>query len=512
MSVAPTLLRFALLIAVAAAIAAPAAHAFDTAAHFDVTGDALRSEGFGEPAVQTTQVNNWFQDLYVNSGDIPQSGHAAWWKVLFATRWWLGEVEDWSPRVIEAASSSHFDSHDGGWGYRNTQSIEGEFDRLLRATVRVCRAARPSNPLRCLTALGASLHEVQDFYAHTNWVETRYGRRPGIEGPGWSQRGFGTAPTWFDIPADLRNAARVYTNGPKDGKIDYRDPLYGRSHGAWKSDSNKNLATSMNKDWPGRPLYLEAYLSAYFATRQWTQAVRGAVGDDAFWSRMRTFAPAGSTQAALRHDVRRGARGMSYWVGHWQGEGEPRFGEAPGPGGSLDDAYSASKEYFARSPTIFRRTFERVVPLLHGDSGPLRVVIPASRPLRNRTQFVRLRITKLKGTGAGDVGPDEADFYALAGIGGQPYLSAFLHGYDSFSFRRPHYPFTFLKAVDVGARFLEPLHDLQVEVTTANDEGAGTDDNVYLRINDTTRFQLDKVGSDDFERGDRATYSLRVDA
>src|SRR5262245_61100508 len=503
---------FGAAFAAIAALAAGTARGFDTGAHFDITGDALRAEGFTSFAVQTAQVSNWFQDLYVNAGDIPQSGHASWWKVLFATRWWRGEVENWSPRVIEAAAESHFDSHGGGWGYRQKQSIEAEFDRLLRATVKICRAGRPALPLDCLTALGASLHQVQDFYAHSNWVETRFRERPGIEGPGWARRGFGSVPTWFDIPKAVRASARAYTNGPPSGKLDFKDPLLGRKHGNWKSDANVNLATSMNKDWVGRPLYLEAYMTAYFATRQWIEAVRGGVNDSAFWNRVRSFRPTGRGFLDLRHEMYNGARGMSYWVGHWQGEGEPRFADAPGPGGSLDDAYSASKDYFARSKTIFRRTYERVVPLLHQEPGPLSVAVPPSRAIQSRTQFVRLRITNLKSRGAGDIGPDEADFYVRAGVGGQSYLSAFLHGYDSFAFKRPHYPFTFLRAVDLGVGFLEPVHDFQVEVITARTDGAGTDDDVYLRINDTTRFKLDKIGHDDFERGDRETYSLRVDA
>ena len=71
------------VIAAALALAsAPSALAFDTAPHFDITGDAFTAEGFGRDAVRLAQVNNWFVDLYVNAKATPASGHAPWWKTL----------------------------------------------------------------------------------------------------------------------------------------------------------------------------------------------------------------------------------------------------------------------------------------------------------------------------------------------------------------------------------------------------------------------------------------------
>ena len=39
-------------------------------------------------------------------------------------------------------------------------------------------------------------------------------------------------------------------------------------------NDNKSLEKGVNKDWPGRPGYDDAYMSAYFATRQWLRALR----------------------------------------------------------------------------------------------------------------------------------------------------------------------------------------------------------------------------------------------
>ncbi len=501
-------------IVAAGAIAAPGAQAFDSGPHFDINRDAFGAEGFGRDAVRTAQVSNWFVDLYENAGSTPQSGHASWWKALLTKSFWKGEVEHWSPTVLDAVRRSHFDSVGGGWGYHRPGSYENEFNRLLRATVKICREARP-DPLQCLIAVGASTHQVHDFYAHSNWAETRFREIPGIDGPGWEARGYGTAPAWFDIPVQVRTnpAERVYSNGDSSEKVSLSDPLFGRKHGGWKTDNNVNLATSMNKDWPGRPRYREAYMAAYFATRQWIAAVRDSLADEPFWARVRSYAPPTATlRRQLTKDLRQGAFSMSFWAGHWYGEGSTRFSGDAGPGGSLDDLFNAADDYFAGRTSTYRRRFEQVIVGLRDLAAQTPVApVKSTHDMQLDTQFVSLKTTYLKGLGAGDIGPDEADFYVQGSIAGQPFTSAFLHGYDSFSFRQPSRPFTFLKAVSRGATMPEPLRYLRVEIRTANVSGAGTDGDVYLRVNAGKRFALDKLVYDDFERGDVDSYSLPVD-
>src|SRR5437870_3006933 len=59
------------IVAVVLAIPAPAT-AFDTGHHFDMTEDALRTEGFGSTAIRMVQLNNWFVDYY-SLNPIPDS-------------------------------------------------------------------------------------------------------------------------------------------------------------------------------------------------------------------------------------------------------------------------------------------------------------------------------------------------------------------------------------------------------------------------------------------------------
>ena len=52
---------------------------------------------------------------------------------------------------------------------------------------------------------------------------------------------------------------------------------------------------------------------------------------------------------------------------------------------------------------------------------------------------------------------------------------------------------------------------MTVEIRTSSSLFSGTDDDVYLRISPTLRFALDKRLYNDFERGDRDTYSVPID-
>jgi hypothetical protein len=266
----------------------------------------------------------------------------------------------------------------------------------------------------------------------------------------------------------------------------------------------------MNKDWSGRPLYAEAYAAAYFGTRQWVQAVRSWVNDEAFWRRVQEYS--NRYGGALDHEIR-GAVGMSFFSGHWDGQGEPT-GDLGGPGSDLIGLRQATNSYFEdRSKTVFRQKWEGLIKDV-ADPNPQGALgfVPSSQPMQQTHQFIRLQVTELKEIDSPDLLPyDDADYFALIEIAGQPFRSALINGRESFSFPRPHAPFTFMKALPRTQRFDEALCNMQIEVTTSDDWWSGTDDNVYLRINNSTRFNLDKPLYNDFERGDRDTYSIPLD-
>src|SRR4029450_5801533 len=91
-----------------------------------------------------------------------------------------------------------------------------------------------------------------------------------------------------------------------------------RTRAGGYADGTLNLNRFNAKDWPGRPLYTEAYLASYFATRAWVQAIRAHVADEALWARTMRLANA---PAYLAKD-QKGALNISFASGHWQGQGE----------------------------------------------------------------------------------------------------------------------------------------------------------------------------------------------
>ncbi|MCW2958584.1 MAG: hypothetical protein JWP18_1387, partial [Solirubrobacterales bacterium] len=501
------------LVAITVLLAPAGAQAFDTGPHSDLTRDALSSEGFGATAVDVVVVNNWFTDLYSNSSKVPQSGHADTAVSIFGAL--FENDERWPQAVLDGANRTHFDSSIAD--VSNVGRAEAEWDRLQRSTSQLLRSAKAAGSrnkeLRVLSTLGMGLHAIQDFYSHSNWIE-----QPGVtgaDGPDWSASTVGLTPTWFDVPKRTRDGLNVYI-GDSTGHED-------RPHGAWNTDGNRSVAGGVNKDWPGRPGYTGAYTTTYFASRQWVRAVRAALGDEALWQR--TLRYADRRGGELDHDLR-GALAIGMATGHWQGQGEPcdpsfsltPCGSRNGLGGDLIAARSAVNAYFEdRGRTRFRGTFQSLIPLFaqaapNGDLLP----VSSSQGLQATTRFVEMRVTSMKGVGLrslGDPTPsDRADMYSRATIAGQGFQSGEINGRDSFDFGRPYAPFTFLKAVPAGARYAEPVRTMTVEVRTSSKAFAGTDDDVHLRLGPNLRFPLDKSLYDDFERGDRDTYSVPVDA
>jgi hypothetical protein len=469
-----------------------------------MTRDALTAEGFGAAAADTGVVDNWFVDYYWNAKENPFSGHAAWWKETLAGAN-VATIEFWDPAIIKGTNRMHFDSSQGA-DLKTPEGIEEEWQRLMRITHGLLAEARAAqDPLRVVATAGMSLHSVQDFYAHTNWVETA-GEDGSPDGPGWTAAGQGTVPTWFDIPRAARNARHIYSgvNGAN------------RGHGKWQTDHNDSVAHGLNKDWAGRKLFEKAYLSGYFASRQWIEAMRGWLGDDALWTRaQRLRAP-----ARLGNDLA-ASLDISKYSGHWQGNGQPCAsgiiwcGDLYGWAGSVLGLRAAIKHYHEdvrKSPA--RAMFEQLAPRFATDPAePALDEPPSSRPIQAGTRFVKVEVLRMNGYafGLGDPGPDDADIYAIAKIRGQRFDAPVIHDHDSFSFPKPYAPFTWIRSVPTGWHASPPVSTLTVRVETGNKRSAGTDDDVYLRVNSGLRFDLDKRLYDDFERDDDDTYAVALD-
>jgi CARDB/PLAT/LH2 domain len=510
---APRSLALAALTAATLLAAPAAAPAFDTGPHSDITRDALTAEGFGATAADVVVVNNWFVDLYSNSSKIPQSGHAD--TAVSVLGAFFENDESWPQAVLDGANRMHFDS--SLWDVANVGKAQIEWDRLQRATTQLLGSITsvngPNKEIHVLSTIGMGLHALQDFYSHSNWIEQQ--GVTGNDGTNWSTLTYGLTPTWFDVPKAVRDSPlNVYIGESTDHKK--------RKHGAWNTNGNTTMEDGVNKDWPGRPGYANAYTTSYFATRQWVRAIHTALGDEALWQRTLRYANRGGGE--LDHDLK-GALDIGMTTGHWQGQGEPCdpsfslnvCGSRNGLGGDLIGARSAVNSYFEdRGRTRFRGAFQGLIPL-YGQPAPNGDLLPitSSQGLQATTRFVQMRVTSMKGVGLralGDPTPiDRADMYSRATIAGQSFQSGEINGRDSFGFGLPYAPFTFIKAIGVGGRYAEPVTTMTVEIRTSSKTFAGTDDDVYLRIGPNLRFALDKSLYDDFERGDRDTYSVPID-
>ena len=292
--------------AAALGLCASPAQAFDTGPHSDMSRDALTAEGFGKTAADIANVNNWFVDFYSNAKSVPHSGHSSFIKELLGEA--FGSREHWSQDLVDAAVNMHFDST---FPYlTNVQGIQREWDRLNIATGILARRARDQkNPLALLSVIGMSLHELEDFYSHSNWIEPQ--GVTGVDGPDWAALGFGGTPTWYDVAQADRDRTAVYIGGTPD---------HARKHGAWNWDRNRSLKTGVAKDWPGRPGYPNAYITSYFAARQWVRGIRAWVGNDTLWASAQRFSKRFGGE--LDHDLG-GAAWIGMFSGHWQGQGEP---------------------------------------------------------------------------------------------------------------------------------------------------------------------------------------------
>lgn len=426
-----TIRKFAMVLGCAALLLAPrSAAAFDTQPHFDMTWDAMAAEGFGYVPIRVVQCANWFNDFYENPTKNPYSGHAPIYLRLLKSP--LGRGEDWPEAVRKASARAHFDDDTP---VQDTASIDAEWTRLSRATraaLQKCAAAGDLEGM--LSVMGISLHMVQDFYTHSNWVEPR--GMAGFDGPGWAAMNtYGAHPTWFDISPAERAKVKIYADGG----------LGGRDHGHWKSDGGRNLATALNKDCSGRPLHLNAYLTAYVASRQWLRAMESWLGNPSVWQQLKNFTNKRGADMDRDYEA---AFSISFYSGHWNGNGEPAFGPQPGPGGSLDDLKGSMDAYFAGRKTYFRGKWEQMI-LQMDDRNPPAAATPvaSSQSLRDGLDAVVVQITDIEAVDSRDPLPgDEADWYMRAKIDGQDYISSFIHGKDHMDFtQKPYGPFTFIR-------------------------------------------------------------------
>ena len=365
------------------------AFAFDTGHHSDVTREALQNEGFQETPIKIVQVENWLVDYYSN--------------------WPVDQLP--STQIIEEAKKEsdklHFDN------LFTTEDIRNYWMWLtLNTNEAVEQAVRKKDPLNLLTILGISLHGVQDFYSHSNWVE----KHSSSDGNSYS------SATWFDSPRDTTSQLKLYT-GAYPAELDKeKEP-----HGKYEKGLNKDSYVCKNWD--------QAYVSAYAASRQWVNAVHKWVNevDRDFWSEVQNYS---ADETALNKDLK-AAYDISLLVdvsgddGHWKGNGSGNvlsFGIKIGEW--LKDKDSPFVKEFKKFPSSLG-------PLVKGLKSDGSDIDPPSLPpdsqltvpqitLNQKAIIVKTeRVENVKGSSwiAKKLGADSA-FYAKIKVNGQTFIEA----------------------------------------------------------------------------------------
>lgn len=401
-----------------------AARAFDTGPHNDLTREVMNQIGMNENAVRTVQLENWLVDYYSNT-------------------------KTFSEENRQPLENLHFD------GLETTENVTHYWDRLtINTKAAVQEAAREKNAMKVLALTGMSLHAVQDFYTHSNWVETHPA----------SGADYNTV-TWFDT--------KQHT-GVRTGSYPNSNPVKPTDHG--------NYDQGINHDSQSRPEFGRAYVHAYAASRQWVAQIQDWVNevDPEVWKAAQNISLSDDDKKALENGLNAAYR-VSLWVtpegndGHWKGKGS----------GYTVNFVAAVASWVAASGGPFVRHFrdDKWHLLLSGGQGseaqalgkgtiaPAEGDVPEVKHISINKKVVLVRTTEIRELPVKffetkiDVG-GTADFYAYIDIDGMRFVENTYQNRDNVSM-----PWETIKFVDEDKESI----DIRIEVWDEDIPTSGDD-------------------------------------
>ncbi len=209
--------------------------AFDTWWHAECTRKAMVANGFSGDARLATQVSNYitdFQSAVLFGSGIPEKER----------------VEVFKLKQEMSYEYMHFDA------IFTTADIEKNWQLLFSNTVKTLKKFN-NNPdvksgfrlIVLFNIVGASLHTVQDFYSHSNWVNTYISLKKT------------PIPTWYAEDSAYRSSLQLYTGAYPDGSV----------------KGKKNHA-ELNKDCSAKALNKEAVEVAERASAEWVKKIMEA--------------------------------------------------------------------------------------------------------------------------------------------------------------------------------------------------------------------------------------------
>ena len=187
--------NFVALFMLLALLASPAS-GFDSFWHSEATRKVAEANGFSEDARKIMQLGNFSPDFFGPVSDFAANNLHG--QGLNALNQYLAK----SAQDRDAAIFFHFDNLNGELD-RNSK-FDALFNRLLTNTqwvlggyIKQTNADERTRKVMTLIVLGASLHAIQDFYSHSDWIHHDFNStavKP-VRLPSGELR----APTWFEF-------------------------------------------------------------------------------------------------------------------------------------------------------------------------------------------------------------------------------------------------------------------------------------------------------------------------
>lgn len=241
--------KISALLALAALLVSPAA-GFDSYWHLQCSQRVGEQFGFNEDAWKIMQLGNFSPDFFG-----PVSEYAAKnlnGEALVGLNQFIAN----NPQVRGAAIYLHFDNLNGD--FQHNSDFDYLFGRLLQATQHLLgnynklKVDDRTRKVLTLVTLGASLHAVQDFYSHSDWIHNDFNKTDVkmIKLPAGGLR----APTWFEF----RSKHDQPDKWPFQVKSGIYPPIPGspNTHTHMNHDNSRLMYSEIEN--PGQPLRSQA--------------------------------------------------------------------------------------------------------------------------------------------------------------------------------------------------------------------------------------------------------------
>src|SRR5260370_40786710 len=234
------------LLMLVAVLRLPAA-AFDTFWHVEASRRAGNEFGFSEDSIKIMELGNFSPDFFGPVSDFASERLQG--KALAD----LQQFDADNAQAREAAIFLHFDNLNGElesnskFDYLFSQLLENTQNALAAYNKRTDIDERTRKGLILIT-LGASLHSVQDFYSHSDWIHHDFKNTEAklVQLPSGEWR----APTWFEF--------RARAGDPGKWPFQTKSGLYPPAPGVANSHTHMNHDNSRliyrEYETPGQPL------------------------------------------------------------------------------------------------------------------------------------------------------------------------------------------------------------------------------------------------------------------